>query len=138
MVTRAPAVQPTPIAEMNITPLIDVLLVLLVMFIITIPLQTQAVKLDLPSAEPTPIIETTKNEIGITADGTLLWNGRAVTRKQLKGALQASQQMAAVPALHLRPDAAARYEVVDDVLGMIKREHVQKFGFVGNEAYAVR
>jgi biopolymer transport protein ExbD len=138
MVTRAPTAQSNAIVEMNITPLIDVMLVLLVMFIITIPIQTHAVKLDLPTSQPTPIIHAIQNEIQITPAGTLLWNGKAVTKDQLRTALRASQQLPNVPELHLRPDAQAKYEMVDDVLVVIKRERVQKVGFVGNEAYALR
>ena len=138
MITRSQTAQSNPIIEVNITPLIDVMLVLLVMFIITIPIQTHAVKLDLPTSHPTPIIHTMQNEIQITAAGTLLWNGQAVTKDQLRAALRASQQLPSVPELHLRPDAQAKYEMVDDLLGVIKREHVRKVGFVGNEAYALR
>ena len=136
MVTRAPAVQANPMMEMNTTPLIDVMLVLLIMFIITIPLQTHAVKLDLPTPGHAPIVQTTKNEIEITAAGVLEWNDQPVTMSALQVVLAASQQITPVPELHFRPDPAARYEVVDRVMALVKREHVQRFGFVGNEAYA--
>ena len=66
----------------------------------------------------------------------MLWNGKPITRDGLRYDLAQTQQMRPVPELHFRPDAQARYEVVADVLGIIKREHVRKFGFVGNEAYA--
>ena len=125
-----------PVIEMNTTPLIDVLLVLLVMFIITIPIQTHAVKLDLPGGpivmKPNPV----KNELVITENDLILWNGRPLDRAQLRQTLRLTQQMSPVPELHLRPDAHARYGLVDEVLAIIKREHVRKFGFVGNEAYA--
>src|SRR5947209_2632435 len=100
MVTRAPTAQSNAIVEMNITPLIDVMLVLLVMFIITIPIQTHAVKLDLRTSQPTPIIHAIQNEIQITPPGTLLWNGQAVTKDQLRAALRASQQLPTLPELH--------------------------------------
>ena len=126
-----------PFVEINTTPLIDVLLVLLVMFIITIPLQSHAVKLDLPTAAPPlPQPRPVKNELAITPAGKLLWNGASVTETQLRSQLRATQQMNPVPELHLRPDPAARFEVVDSVLALVKREHVQKVGFVGNEQYA--
>lgn len=128
--------EPTPMMELNTTPLIDVLLVLLVMLIITIPMQSHAVKLDLPGRVPAPKPTTVANTLEITRAGDLLWNGQAITRDGLKYDLQLTQQMSAVPELHLRPDPFARYEVVDEVLAMIKREQVRKVDFVGNEAYA--
>lgn len=125
-----------PMIEMNTTPLIDVLLVLLVMLIITIPLQTHAVKLDLPSCANCPLPRSLKNEIVITSSGAILWNGEPISEAGLRHDLRLTQQMRPVPELHLRPAADARYEVVDRVLATIKSEHVEKFGFVGNEAYA--
>lgn len=123
-----------PIIELNTTPLIDVMLVLLIMFIITIPLQTHAVKLDLPVGEARDV-QPTVNLLEISRDGALLWNGSPISRQELRADLEASQQMTPVPELHLRPDAQARYKVVADVLGLIKREQVHRFAFVGNEAY---
>ena len=124
--------------DINTTPLIDVMLVLLIMFIITIPIQTHAVKLDLPQDQqnqPPPPIEPTKNKIVITGAGEILWNGSPVTQPQLRQYLEVTQQMTPIPELHLQPDATARYEVVDQVLAITKRAHVQKMGFVGNEYY---
>jgi biopolymer transport protein ExbD len=130
------AADPQPLIEMNTTPLIDVMLVLLVMLIITIPIQTHAVKLDLPTCTGCPTPKATSNEIAITRDGTILWNGVALPESGLRYELATTQRMRPLPELHLRPDAQARYEVVDRVLGLIKKERVQKVGFVGNEAYA--
>ena len=132
------AVQPAeqPMIDMNTTPLIDVLLVLLVMFIITIPLQTHAVKLDLPSCANCPQVNAIKNEIGITGSDAILWNGQPISVAELRYNLRLTRQMKSQPELHLRPAPDARYEVVDRVLATIKSEHVEKFGFVGNEAYA--
>ena len=128
-----------PIVELNTTPLIDVMLVLLIMFIITIPLQTHAVKLDLPRVCATcPIPSTIKNEIVITRRDAVLWNGTPVTNSELRYLLGATRRMQPTPELHLRPDAESRYEVVDRVLGLIKQARVTKVGFVGNEAYALR
>ena len=126
-----------PMMEMNTTPLIDVMLVLLIMFIITIPIQTHAVKLDLPvnTETPPPPIQPTKNVVNINAQGQILWNGSPVTKQQLRQYLDVTQQMNPIPELHLQPDATARYEVVDDVLAITKKAHVQKMGFVGNEYY---
>jgi biopolymer transport protein ExbD len=127
-----------PMLDMNVTPLIDVMLVLLIMFIITIPIQTHAVKLDLPvnTDQPNPPpIDPIKNVLSINAQDQVLWNGAPVTMTQLRSYLDTTQQMNPVPELHLQPDATARYEVVDKVLAVTKQAHVQKMGFVGNEYY---
>ena len=127
-----------PMMDINMTPLIDVMLVLLIMFIITIPIQTHAVKLDLPVDQPNtppPPIDPIKNKVVITANGQILWNGAAVNPQQLRQYLEVSQQMNPIPELHLQPEPDARYELVDEVLAVTKRAHVEKMGFVGNEAY---
>ena len=127
-----------PMMEINTTPLIDVMLVLLIMFIITIPIQTHAVKLDLPQNQdnPTPPpVEPIKNKVVVTAGDAILWNGTPVSLMQLRQYLDVSQQMNPVPELHLQPEPNARYEVVDRVLAVTKQAHVEKMGFVGNEAY---
>ncbi len=127
-----------PMMDINTTPLIDVLLVLLIMFIITIPIQTHAVKLDLPqnTNSPPPPVEPIKNQVVVTAAGAVLWNGTPVTMTQLRQYLDVSQQMNPVPELHLQPEPNARYETVDQVLAVTKQAHVEKMGFVGNEQYA--
>ena len=126
-----------PMMEMNMTPLIDVLLVLIIMFIITIPIQTHAVKLDLPqNTPPTDIIVLPiKNDVGVTAAGAVTWNGTPIGLVQLRQYLDVTQQMDPVPELHLQPEPNARYELVDRVLAVTKQAHVTKMGFVGNEAY---
>ena len=132
------AAESSPMGEINMTPLIDVMLVLLIMFIITIPIQTHAVKLDLPVDQPNtppPPIDPVKNKVVITAQGQILWNGTAVSPEQLRQYLELSQQIQPTPELHLQPEPEARYELVDEVLAITKRAHVEKMGFVGNEAY---
>ena len=127
-----------PMLDVNVTPLIDVMLVLLIMFIITIPIQTHAVKLDLPVQQTNPppqVIDPVKNVLSINAQDQVLWNGSPVTMTQLRSYLDTTQQMNPVPELHLQPDATARYEIVDQVLAVTKQAHVQKMGFVGNEYY---
>ena len=127
-----------PMLDVNVTPLIDVMLVLLIMFIITIPIQTHAVKLDLPQQQtnqPPPPVDPVKNVLSINAQDQVLWNGQPVTLTQLRSYLDTTQQMNPIPELHLQPDATARYEVVDKVLAVTKQAHVQKMGFVGNEYY---
>ena len=127
-----------PMLEMNMTPLIDVLLVLIIMFIITIPIQSHAVKLDLPQNQPNdtpPPVDPVKNKIVVTQAGAILWNGAPVNQITLRNYLDASQQMPVVPELHLQPEAEASYGLVDEVLAITKRAKVEKMGFVGNEAY---
>ena len=127
-----------PMMDINMTPLIDVMLVLLIMFIITIPIQTHAVKLDLPVDNPNsppPPIDPIKNKVVVTANGQILWNGGAVNQDQLRQYLEVSQQLNPIPELHLQPEPEAKYELVDEVLAVTKRAHVEKMGFVGNEAY---
>jgi biopolymer transport protein ExbD len=127
-----------PMMEINTTPLIDVMLVLLIMLIITIPPQTHAVKLDLPVNQqnnPPPPIQPLKNTVGVTAQNQVTWNGNPITMQQLRQYLEVTQQMNPIPELHLQPDATARYEIVDEVLAVTKKAHVQKMGFVGNEYY---
>jgi biopolymer transport protein ExbD len=128
--------QSSPMIELNTTPLIDVLLVLLVMLIITIPPQTHRLRLDLPQQPVAPMPKTDVNLLEITAGGGLLWNGQPITRDSLRYDLARTQQMQPIPELHLRPQAQARYAAVADVLGILNREQIRKFGFVGNEAYA--
>jgi biopolymer transport protein ExbD len=127
-----------PMMDINTTPLIDVMLVLLIMLIVTIPPQTHAVKLDLPVNQvnqPPPPIDPVKNVVSVNAQDQVLWNGAPVTMQQLRQYLDTTQQMNPIPELHLQPDASARYEIVDEVLAVTKRAHVQKMGFVGNEYY---
>ena len=129
------AVEPAPMMEMNTTPLIDVMLVLLVMMIITIPPQSHAVKIDLPRSD-VPIAHPVKNVLVVTTSGATQWNGAAVTNAQLNGLLVASTRLDPSPELHFRPEAGALYARVDEVLAMSKQAGVTRMGFVGNEAYA--
>jgi biopolymer transport protein ExbD len=129
-----------PMMDINTTPLIDVMLVLLIMFIITIPIQTHAVKLDLPQDQPNqqpPPIDPVKNKIVISQQDQVLWNGTPIDLGLLRQYLDVTQTMNPVPELHLQPEPNARYELVDEVLAVTKRARVEKMGFVGNEAYAV-
>jgi biopolymer transport protein ExbD len=126
-----------PMMEMNTTPLIDVMLVLLIMFIITIPIQTHAVKIDLPQQTnaPPPPVEPDKNKVFIDAQGQIYWNALPVDDLTLQQYLEQSTQLPNEPELHFQPDPNARYEVVDHVLAIIKRANVTKLGFIGNEQY---
>ena len=125
-----------PMMDMNTTPLIDVMLVLLIMFIVTIPIQTHSVKMDLPGTiTPPPIVEPLKNKIVIDERGGVLWNGRAVDLTGLSDALRRSQDVRPAPELHIQPVAEAPYARVDEVLATAKRVGVANLGFVGNERY---
>ena len=130
------AADPSPMGEINMTPLIDVMLVLLVMFIITIPLQTHAVKLDLPKECKTcGEIDTLKNKIVITRPGKIVWNGTPVSLEGLRYNLAKMTAIDPQPELHLQPEAEARYEVVNEVFVATKKADVKRMGFVGNELY---
>ena len=127
-----------PMMEINTTPLIDVMLVLIIMLIVTIPPQTHAVKLDLPQndgRQDQPLIDPIKNKIVIAQSGEVFWNGDPVNLDELRLYLDRTQQIDPIPELHLQPEPEARYELVDEVLVVTKRAQVQKMGFVGNEAY---
>jgi len=126
-----------PMMEMNTTPLIDVLLVLLIMFIITLPIQTHAVKVDLPQNDPRNQIQVdpVKNKVSIDPSGVVSWNGQPVDDVTLRQFLDQTKTMDPEPELHFQPDPTARYEVVDRVLAVIKKSGVGKLGFIGNEQY---
>ena len=130
----------SPMMEMNTTPLIDVMLVLLIMFIITIPPITHAVKIDLPVQQDTPpnepIVDPVVNKIIVLPDSSIQWNGNPVTLDQLVPLLQQSAAMQPEPELQFQPSPIAPYLPVDQVLAEVKRAEIKKFGFVGNEAYS--
>ncbi len=129
----------SPMMEMNTTPLIDVMLVLLIMFIITIPVATHSTDIDLPVATPPtniPPPDTVKNKVAITPDNKVLWNGNAVDNGQLVSLLQQTQHMNPEPELQFQPDPQASYDLSARVLQIIKASKVSKFGFVGNEQFA--
>ena len=126
-----------PMVEMNTTPLIDVMLVLLVMLIITIPLQTQAVKLDMPQMTVT---ETREDpvviDLEVDFDGTVFWNGEAVpTTVDLEDKFTSIAAMQPQPEVHLRPNRLVKYDYVAKVLSAAQQLGVTKIGFVGNEQY---
>ena len=132
-----PATDPVPMGDLNTTPLIDVMLVLLIMFIVTIPIQSHAVTLDLSAGEPPEVaLEPIKNKVVIRADDTILWNAEPITLEQLAEFLDLTTQLPREPELHIQPEADARYERVDEVIAVTKRSGVTKVGIVGNESYA--
>jgi biopolymer transport protein ExbD len=126
-----------PMMEMNVTPLIDVMLVLLIMMILSVPPATHAVNIDLPVPSQTPPtnIDPIKNKIVITPDNQILWNGGAISQGQLVTNLEATKTIQPEPELQYQPDAQASYDLSVRVLNVIKQSGVTKFGFVGNEQY---
>ncbi len=127
-----------PMMEMNTTPLIDVMLVLLIMFIITIPVQTHAVAIDLPVASPPSpdkVIDPIKNKLVITPSNEILWNGKTTSPGELVSLLASTKNINPEPELQFQPEEFAQYELVNQVLKIIKESGVSKFGFVGNEQF---
>jgi biopolymer transport protein ExbD len=139
MAMSAGTAEGEPMMDINTTPLIDVMLVLLIMFIITIPVQTHAVKLDLPVNTNTtpPPINPTKNTISTDSAGNISWNGQPVqSLVQLRQYIDLTKNLPDEPELHLLPDPDTRYDVIDGILAVVKKSQVGKFGFEGNERYA--
>ena len=129
----------SPMIEMNVTPLIDVMLVLLTMLIMTLPPVTNSVNIDLPAPtiKPANIIKPDKNKIVLTAANEILWNGQAITPNELVGDLQQTLALPVEPELQFEPEPDASYDLAAQVLNIIKGSGVTKFGFVGNEKYGV-
>ena len=128
-----------PMMEMNTTPLIDVMLVLLIMLIFTLPVATHSIDIDLPtpSNQPTPNVDPIKNKIVLTPQDQILWNGTPITDNQLVANLQQTLAFAVEPELQYEPESEASYDLAAKLLNIIKASGVTKFGFVGNEKYRV-
>ena len=133
--TFAPTFAEQPMAAMNMTPLIDVLLVLLVMMILSIPIMTHKLPIDLPPPGPYDPVQHTQHRIDLGADGRLAWDGVALSDAALPGKLAAMQREPAAD-LQIAANAAARYERFDQTLATIKRAGITRLGFVGNERFA--
>jgi biopolymer transport protein ExbD len=134
---RSGAPSDEPMMDINTTPLIDVMLVLLIMLIITIPIQLHAVNLNMPNGNPPPSdIKPEVLRIDIDARSTVLWNGEAVA--ELQEVERRFEQVAAQPVqpeVHLRPDKAARYNVVAGVMASAQRSGLTKLGIMGSEQF---
>jgi biopolymer transport protein ExbD len=123
--------------EMNTTPLIDVMLVMLVMLIVTIPIQTHGVKLDLPQNRPHPPMNPPIVELGVDFDGTISWNGRTVDFPTLEAYFQQEAAKGDTQdEIHLSPNRLAKYDGVAKIMAAAQRIGVTKIGFTGNEQYA--
>ena len=129
---------PEPLVDINTTPLVDVLLVLLVMLVISIPVQLHAVNLEMPSANaPPPPAEPTIVQLDVTPGGAFLWDGQAIaSREDLEARLREAAMQADQPEIHLRPDRHAKYENVAAVLAAAQRLGLVKIGLVGSEQFA--
>lgn len=120
-----------PMAEINVTPMVDVMLVLLVIFIITAPLFTHAIKLDLPTAQSAPAPEKPETiALSIDAQGTIYWNDVALDANEVDARMAAVAQHTPRPEVHLRADKNTRYEVIAQVMSAAQASGLSKIGFV--------
>jgi biopolymer transport protein ExbD len=124
-----------PIVAINTTPLVDVMLVLLIMFIIIIPAATHKVPLDLPQPSPLPTPAPPAHRLDIAAGGGLAWDGAALPAGALPARLAALAADPARPELHLKAAGEARYEQVDQILAQIRGAGITRLGFIDNEQY---
>jgi biopolymer transport protein ExbD len=132
-----PMSEPEVMMDINTTPLIDVMLVLLIMLIITIPMQLHAVNLDMPTGKPpTKIVEPEVIKIDIEPNGVVLWNQQALAdRASLEIRLIQAKAQAVQPELHIKAHAKAKYEAVAGVLASAQRIGLTKLGIVGSEQF---
>lgn len=120
-----------PMADINVVPLVDVMLVLLVIFIITAPLLTNSVKIDLPKASSTPNITKPDHiEFGIRDDGSLFWNGELVSKESLRVRFEVEAKKQPQPELHIRADRLVAYEKVAQVMSIAAKTGLVRIGFV--------
>ncbi len=118
-------------SEINMTPLVDVMLVLLIIFIIAMPLLNDAIKIDLPKADNQPSRITPKTiTLSVNENGHVFWNKQAITQAVLQQQLQAAAQQQPQPEIHLRGDRHVEYEYVVKVMTAVRHAGIQKLGFV--------
>ena len=119
------------VSEINMTPLVDVMLVLLIIFIITVPVLTHSVKLDLPRADNTPnLVKPESVNVSVTADGALHWNDDTINEAQLTSRLEAAATQQPQPEIFIRGDRKVDYERVVKVMAAVQKAGVLKLGFV--------
>ncbi|NMG37501.1 biopolymer transporter ExbD, partial [Azoarcus sp. TTM-91] len=135
--TPSTSAEPEVMLDINTTPLIDVMLVLLIMLIVTIPIQLHSVELNLPQGNPpSQVVEPEVVRINIEADGRILWNAEPLAGlAALEPKLATAAAQAVQPELHVRPDRAVAYETVAAVMAAIQRNHLTKIGLVGAEQF---
>jgi biopolymer transport protein ExbD len=120
-----------PMAEINMTPLIDVMLVLLVIFIITAPLFTHAIRLDLPKVAAAPARQTPQTiSLSIDAAGKIYWNGNVLTLDQMRARFVEAGRAAEQPEIQLRAERSTHYEVIAQVMGAAQQAGLERIGFV--------
>ena len=122
-------------SDINMTPLIDVMLVLLIIFIITIPSQTHAVKIDNPSHNPPPSAQPEVIDLSVDFDGTLLWNKTPVNRTTMQGYISQAATKSPQPEVHITVDKFAKYEIVAQTLADLQHRGLKKVGFVNNDFF---
>jgi biopolymer transport protein ExbD len=123
-------------SQINMTPLIDVMLVLLIIFIITLPSQTHAIKIDNPSPQPQEVTPPSEViDLRIDFDGTLLWNKTAVDRATMQGYISEAAKKSPQPQVHITVDRFANYQVVAQTLADLQRRALQRIGFVNDAVY---
>jgi biopolymer transport protein ExbD len=130
--------EPEVMMDINTTPLIDVMLVLLIMLIITIPMQLHSINLDMPTGTPPPAFKKpTIVRIEIDARNVVRWNDKTLTdRAELDALLLQASQQQPQPEVHIKPQAKAKYEAVAGVLASAQRNGLTKLGIVGSEQFA--
>ena len=125
--------QGKPMADINMIPLIDVMLVLLVIFIITAPLLTHAVKIDLPKAASQPNITKVENvQLGINAASVIYWNGEVVDKTEMQRRMLVAAKLDPQPELHIRADKTTQYQVLAEVMAAASKAGLVKIGFVSD------
>ena len=126
-----------PMSEINVTPLVDVMLVLLIIFMITAPLMTHKIKVDLPQADldhrdekvpPAPPITVT-----VTENGTIYWNDQTVTKNLLESQLSVEAQKTPQPAVNIRGDETTKYRTISEVVNVAQAQGIRKVGFVATK-----
>ncbi len=127
-----------PMSEMNTTPLIDVMLVLLIMFIISIPPQTHASKIDMPPPTPPTDIKPPKHTIGVTFENQILWDNAPVTFEQMNTYLVAEGQKTEEQQaeIHINPDGFSKYDTTIKIVAAVQLANIKKMGFENNQQYA--
>ena len=126
-----------PMAEINVIPLVDIMLVLLVIFIITAPLLTHAVKIDLPKADSSAnILKVDNVQLAIDGAGTVFWNGEVMTDGLLAERMRTASALPVHPEIHLHADRNARYETIADVMSEAAKNGLTRIGFVTDPSQA--
>ena len=133
---RSGGAEPDVMVDINTTPLIDVMLVLLIMLIITIPIQLHSVNLNMPAGNPPPTKEPVVVTVDIDFDGTMVWNGDVLRdRADLEDHLRGAAAMAVQPEVHLRPNKLVKYESVAMLMASAQRLGLTKIGLIGQEQF---